>query len=401
MKPHPSSPSTKPRVLYVVSHPIHYQAPMIRHIAAHGQVDIHAVFARNDGVSAAYFDKDFQQKVFWEVPLTDGYSHEFLPAVDGGSGLRQRGVSHLRHLWSLLRIFRTYRPDAVWVHGYDSRYSLLLLAACKLTRTPVLARADVEESDAHGGPKVRVAKDRILKLYFPLIDAFLAVGLRNAKFYRDRGVPQRKIFMTPYGIDNHRFGEGSGTLASTKTPTFLFSGKLIPRKRPQDAIEALRLLSSSSTSAPRLVFVGSGELEPQLRRMTEEYGLQEQVTFAGFVNQRDIVSYYQNASALLLISERERWGLVANEAMAAGCPVISYEAVGCSHDLVRDDETGYVVDTGDVPALADAMSRLLDRAHQQAMFRAARAHVAKYSFDEVAQGLTETLRSLGVLSTVG
>ncbi|GAB6898358.1 glycosyltransferase family 4 protein [Kineosporia succinea] len=382
----------KPRVLYFVSHPIPYQAPMIKYLATTGDVEMHVVFARDDGL-VSYYDPDFQKSVAWDIPLTDGYSHEFLRIRSGEATSR---FIKLTELVSLIQTFRRFRPDAVWVHGYDSRFSLALLAACKLTRVPLLARADVEESDAHGGPKVRMVKNRLLRWYFPHISGFLAVGIRNAKFYSDRGVPARKIFSTPYGIDNVRFQQTTESPASSEVPTFLFAGKLIPRKRPQDAIEALRRVP-----AAKLIFVGSGELEPMLRQMTEDYGLQDRVTFAGFVNQADIVGYYQRAAALLLISERERWGLVANEAMAAGCPVISYEAVGCSHDLVRDQETGFVVDTGNVPQLAEAMTKLLDPERQRELSRNAREHVANYSFHDVARGLNDSLKSLGVLTPAG
>lgn len=300
--------SEKPRVLYFVANPIHNQAPMLKYLATEASIDLHVVFEHKDGLDS-YYDEFFKREVAWDIPLTDGFSHEFLHPAGKSPSLLKRGTDQARHLASLVRAFRAFKPDVVWAHGYDSRHALVLLAACKMARIPLLVRADVEESDAQGGPKVRAVKDVLLRWYYPLIDGFLAVGKRNAKFYSDRGVPARKIFMTPYGIDNDRFSHGSGAQQASKNPvTFLFTGKLIPRKRPQDALEALRRIPVTDGVEPHLVFVGSGELEPKLREMTEVYGLEDRVKFAGFVNQKDIVGYYQRAAALLLISERERWG---------------------------------------------------------------------------------------------
>ncbi|MEX2399812.1 MAG: glycosyltransferase, partial [Rhodothermales bacterium] len=104
------------------------------------------------------------------------------------------------------------------------------------------------------------------------------------------------------------------------------------------------------------LFVGDGPL----RGMLEAEADPERVHFAGFRNQTELPACYAAADALVLPSDgRETWGLVANEAMACGLPVIVSEAAGCAPDLVREGETGFTVPLGDIEALA---ARLRDTA---------------------------------------
>src|SRR4030095_2671554 len=85
-------------------------------------------------------------------------------------------------------------------------------------------------------------------------------------------------------------------------------------------------------------------------------GIANAVTIAGFVNQRALPDWYASADTLVLPSDsRETWGLVVNEAMAAGLPVIVSNAAGCSVDLVRERDNGFTYPCGDVDTLADRM----------------------------------------------
>jgi glycosyltransferase involved in cell wall biosynthesis len=140
--------------------------------------------------------------------------------------------------------------------------------------------------------------------------------------------------------------------------------------------------------------VGSGPLEGQVRAEAARLGVNLQMT--GFMNQSELGEMYALADCLVLPSAYpETWGLVVNEALAAGLPCVVSSAAGCAPDLIRDDETGYVFPLDDGPALIAALSRVRDRRAAGHDWRAAcQAHVARYSFPEMTKGLVRAARSV-------
>src|SRR6267378_1967628 len=127
----------KVRLAYLVSHPIQYQAPMLRRIALEPDIDL-TVFFGSDFSVRDYKDSGFGVSVKWDVPLLDGYRHEFLPRVGSGSGL-----SFWRPWTFGLRArLRRGRFDALWIHGYAHRGCLAGIAAAKSLGIPVLLRGE-------------------------------------------------------------------------------------------------------------------------------------------------------------------------------------------------------------------------------------------------------------------
>lgn len=392
----PTSADRRARVLYLLSHPIQYQAPLLRHLSQSDRVAVHTIFVRDLGTKA-YFDRGFGTRLQWDVPLTEGYSHEFLPSF-GPTDRVTRLTPVLRGLGAAAR---RWRPHAVWVHGYDHLNAVRLLAWAKRHQVRTLVRAEVEWSDAHGRPRIRAVKDLALRRAFPLIDGFLTIGRQNSAFYADHGVPSAKLFPAPYAVDNARFAalRGSGTPdelsrahgLSPGRPVFLFAGKLIERKRPLDAVRAVARLRDRHHRDANLVLVGSGDQQHDVEKEIAHLGVADRVSLAGFMNQQEIVTAYSRCSALLLTSERERWGLVANEAMAAGAPVIAYRSVGCAGDLVEDGLSGRVVDTADIDQLAGAMRDLSDEPRRNQLSAGAIRRVEQFSFAAIEAGLVAAL----------
>jgi glycosyltransferase involved in cell wall biosynthesis len=168
--------------------------------------------------------------------------------------------------------------------------------------------------------------------------------------------------MAPYSVDNDFFAAQGvqgrelrhqmiGSLdLDPRLPTICFAGKLQPYKRPLDVVEAIRQMSSRAN----LLIIGEGPLGHEVRRAAANLPT---VRVLGFVNQSTIGHWYGACDVLVLPSDSEPWGLVVNEAMAAGAiPVVSSE-VGCGPDLVRPGG-GIVFPVGDATALAASLDRL-------------------------------------------
>jgi glycosyltransferase involved in cell wall biosynthesis len=256
----------------------------------------------------------------------------------------------------------------------------------------------------------RVAwKSWIHRLLLSQYAACLCIGQAKRAFYRTNGVPERRLFSVPYGVDNQRFARAAHDLmpervsirASWGIPeqafVVLFCAKFIAKKRPLDLLEALAQLQRSAPPLPRpihLLMVGTGELLSACRAMAEQHSLP--VSFAGFLNQSQMPQAYVAADLQVLPSDAgETWGLVINEGMACGLPAVVSDHVGCYLDLVEPGVTGDVFPLGDVPALAQCLRQLCsDPDLLAAMGKAARQRVAGYGVDAMVQGTLEALASV-------
>ena len=157
-----------------------------------------------------------------------------------------------------------------------------------------------------------------------------------------------------------------------------FSGKMVRHKRPQDLVEAIRMLARKNVIA---LMIGSGELEGSL-------GEDPFIRRLGFVNQQEMPAILSMADALVLPSSREPYGLVVTEAQCLGLPVILSDRCGCYglHAVFHDNESGYLYPCGDVPSLARCIARMMDEpAKTQGMGERARVLAEEQSVVNTAR----------------
>ena len=358
------------RLAVLSSHPIQYQVPLFRALAARPEIDLTVFFCSDWGLKA-YCDEGFGQEVKWDVPLLDGYRYEFLPNVSP--------KANPSRFWGLInpaivQRLRKENFDAAWVHGWALASNWIAWATATSRRLPILLWGETNGMTEPIGLK-RIAKNIILKKFFSQIAGFLSIGTNNANFYRSYGVSEERIFLTPYSVDNAFFIKRTQELEGQKQvlrekegmppnlPVILFCGKFYDVKRPLDILKAFALLDRSLPAS--LVFVGAGPLRAEM----EQFVAQRQVAnvyFLGFRNQQELPKCYALADLFVLSSSSETWGVVLNEAMCSKLPVIVSDRVGAAVDLVRAGINGFTYPMGNVVALADCMRRMLkhDEARQ-------------------------------------
>ena len=341
----------------------------------------------------------FGRAVTWDVNLLDGYRHKFV----GARASRRTPAG----FWSLVcpglwNEIRAGQYDAVLVHGYGYAAYVLALLAAKTCGVPVFMRTETHLGLRRSAVR-RSVRDAVLAFAFRFVDGFLAIGSANRAYYRTLGVPESKIHDVPYTVDNNRFVEASKLTpderaqvrrhygASPDHPLVLYASKLVPRKHPDDLIRAFKILHAEGVRATLLI-VGTGEMEADLRQLASEM---ESVRFGGFVNQTELPRVLAAADVFVLPADNEPWGLVVNEAMCAGLPVIVGDRVGCVPDLVRDGETGLLVRPGDVSGLANALRRLLlhDGA-RRAMGTRGLATVTNWNYERCLVGVRSAMAAV-------
>jgi len=391
------------RVACLVSHPIQYQAPLFRYLAARPGIDL-TVFFLSDLSIHGYSDSGFGVSVKWDVPLLDGYRHDFLPRLGSGNGL-----SFWRPWTFGLRArLRRGRFDALWVHGYAHRGCIAGIAAAKSLGIPVLLRGDSnllgETDDALKLGLKRIAMPAL----FRAIDGFLAIGRLNREYYLHYGVEAGRIFPMPYAVDNEFF-RGAAEQARPRREqlraelglhpgraVILFASKMQSIKRAADLLEAYARMSSDGAAEPAayMVFAGDGEERARLERRARSLKW-DSIRFIGFRNQSELPALYDLSDVFVLPSEHEPWGLVINEVMNAGTPVVVSDRVGAGPDLVEDGVNGFVYPARDVAALANRLHRMIDNPEDRAAMGArALEKVAHLGFDADRDGLLSALDSI-------
>ncbi len=396
------------RVAYLLSHPIQYQSPLLRHLARQAEIDL-TVFYTSDFSLRSYHDRGFGVPVEWDVPLLGGYRHEVLPHL-----LDDTAISFFRPLnYGIFSKLRSGRFDVLWIHGYATFNTWMAMAAAKLLGIPVLLRTDSTLIDHPRG----TMKLGLKRIFFGILRHFiygvLSVGQRNTEYWRHYLGPGIPLFPMPYAVDNEFFQERCRTASATREelrhelnlepdrPVILFASKLLPRKRCIDLVEAYFQLfarrdsGSVSDRQPYLLIVGDGEERPRIKARLHKANPETAagIRMLGFRNQSELPRYYDLCDVFVLPSVHEPWGLVINEVMNAGRAVIVSDEVGCQPDLVCDGDNGRVFPARSVAALTDALEGVLadtalgDSAICRKMGKRSLERISAFSFDANVQGL--------------
>ncbi len=388
--------TTKYRLAILTSHPIQYQAPLFCKLAAHPNFDLMVYLYSNYGVTEK-IDPGFGVAYKWDTPLSDGYNYKFLqnyfPRIfaNGSWLLFNPGI--------IMEIFKE-RYDAVLIHGYVSPTNWLAFLSARLKGIPIIFRGESHLLNHRAWWK-RIFKQIFLSQLFKRISSFLPIGSLNKAYYQYHGVPNEKMFLTPYAVDNeffsNRFKTLNGKREQLKTemgvavdlPVILFASKMIPRKRAMDLLKAYEKIQERIDAA--LVLVGDGIERTVLEGYAEVHNLKN-VHFTGFKNQTELPYYFAIADMFVLPSIDEPWGLIINEAMNFGLPIVTTEVVGAAPDLVKNGRNGFVYPVGDIEKLANCLLKLLQSPElMEKMGKCSSEIISKWGYKEDVEGILSAL----------
>jgi glycosyltransferase involved in cell wall biosynthesis len=358
----PASP--RARIAFINTHPIQYFAPLYRYINAHSKtVEAVPVYLTNQSLRGA-IDPGFGQTVTWDIDLLSGMD----PIFAKGAETRELEFGATKMIVpDVWRIIRGGNFDAVVVHGHRIGANHVAWAAAKSKGLPVFTRGEMHLELQRSGLKTR-ARDLLMPMLFKLYDGVLAIGSANHDYYRYMGVPEARISHFPYSVDNDRLIAEAQISAAERAAerdrlgvsqdgfVLLYASKFQHRKHPDDLIHAAARLAKRGIKV-ELVLAGSGDMDDELRALAAQHP-DLTIRFPGFFNQSALPRLFAACDAFALPSENEPWGLIVNEAMCAGLPVIVSREVGCVRDMVHAGINGAVFDAGDVEGLAAAIAKV-------------------------------------------
>lgn len=386
----------------LVSHPIQYQVPLFLELVKNKDINLTVYFCWKGAVKDKYFDKEFNHAFQWDIPLLHGYKHFILKNFSLKPSSEFFGQINL----GILSILFRKKHDAIIVFGWNSLTNWLTFLIAFLNRTPIYIRGENPMNQEYFKKNWKLSiKKIVLGWLFKHSSGILYIGEENKNFYKYYGVPENKLFFTPYAVDNDRLLREAKELKGTElkikqnlqikedSVVILFMGKLINKKRPMDLLRAFELLKKKYLiNNASLIFVGDGMLRSDLEEYVEKNKL-DNVHFYGFKNQSELSRFYIVSDIFVLPSgSGETWGLVVNEAMCFGLPVVATNIVGCSADLVQNSKNGFVYNYGDIESLSTALKILITEKNLRVEFGEKSFELIQdYSFVNDIKGILEAI----------
>jgi glycosyltransferase involved in cell wall biosynthesis len=280
------------------------------------------------------------------------------------------------------------RPAVVAIPGWADRAALAALSWCVRQGVPAVCMSESTYTDA---PRVWW-KESVKRRVVQLCQAGLVGGSPHRDYMARLGMPPERIFLGYDAVDNEHFQRGAqqarrdaaGLRQTLGLPEryFLASNRFIAKKNLALLLRAYARYRATAGHEPwKLVLLGDGELRGELERLREELGLGESVLMPGFKQYPELPTYYGLAGAFVHTSTVEQWGLVVNEAMAAGLPVLVSRNCGCAADLVHDGVNGFGFDPLDGDMLTALLAGVagLPEPERAAMGEASQQIIARWS----------------------
>ncbi len=320
---------------------------------------------------------------------------------------RRRGDSNIldqtRRLGNTLTEFA---PQCVFIPGWSRGYSWRALAWCLTNEVPAVL---MSESTEHDSPRTAL-KEWWKASLVSLFSAALVGGVAHVNYLAKLGMRPDRVFQGYDAVDNDYFRRMAKSVRSLGADLkrgfglpehyFLASARFVEQKNLSRLIEAY-VSYRGAFAGPAGVGIGADENRPwsmvllgdgpgraALDRQISAEGLGRFVLLPGFKQYPELPVYYGLASAFIHASTSEPWGLVVNEAMASGLPVVVSNRCGCAPDLVSDGRNGYTFDPRNVGQLAELMLRIsIPGPHLSAMSNASAEIISACGLSRFAQGL--------------
>ncbi len=376
----------KRRVVIVTEIIAPYRIPVFNALAARAEVDTHVIFL-------AETDPGLRQ---WQV-----YTDEIHFSSQVLTSYRRRlGRFNVLLTRGMNAALRSANPDVIVCGGYNYFAMWQARRWARRHDVPFLLWSESNAVDARRNlPWVEAAKRR----FIGGCQGFVVPGGSAAAYLKTFGVEPGKIFVAPNAVDVVRFSQGAEqarrnpelrTCLGLPQRYLLYVGRLVRSKGVLDLLSAYATLPEGIRREVGLVLAGDGEEYDELVRRSAaiQPGL---VIFPGFLQRDQLPAFYGLAEALVFPTQSDPWGLVVNEAMACGRPVIATDVAGCVADLVRDGDNGYVVRAGAPEALAEAMVRLLDApAVQRQMGERSLRMSSQFTPEAWAEGLVRAVAGI-------
>ncbi len=352
------------RIALITNLPPPYRIPIYNLLAQDPTVEFHAIFFSLREPNRS-----------WDLPEIQ-CQHHFL---------HERFITYRgRYIHcnpDIISLLNKISPDVIINDGFNPTHLLAFLYALH-KKHPHIPMTDGTDSSEQ---KFSFLHKLIRKIIYKRSASFISAALGGIRLYASYGIPKELCFLSCLCIDNEKFQPTN--LNEEKVYDFIFCSRLEKEKNPAFAIEVARLTATRLGRKCSLLIVGSGSLLSILEKLSRKFINIIDVVFHGFATQSELPALYRSASLFLFPTQADVWGIVVNEACAAGLPVITSPYAGVVGELVIHNENGYVIDLHE-QVWADSAAKLLNNKIIYDQFsQNSLTLVAKYNFISAANGI--------------
>lgn len=357
------------RIALVTNHPPPFRTPIYERVAGAPDVDLHALFCSRREPNRE-----------WEVPPL-AFQHQFLK-----ERYVARGSNFIHNNPDIFGKLRRIRPDVIVTTGFNPThlYAFAYALTHGIAHVPMTDGTDVSERN------LSLVHKAIRRFVYSRSAAFIAASRGGLRLYHSYGVAPEHCFQSCLCIDNRAYEQTEAGAAPRYD--LIFCGRIVAEKNPAFAVQVAACLAMRLGRTVRILFVGSGEAEAAVRAQAAQFPGLVAADFHGHAEQHELPALYRSARVFLFPTLADVWGVVANEACAAGLPVIVSPHAGVAGELVVDGDNGYVCPL-DVEQWAARAERLLgDEALYRRHAARSRALVRRYTFEQAAAGVIDACR---------
>lgn len=361
------------KLLFLTVIPSPYQRQLFSALAETGEVDLSVFY-----FTAGAHDRE------WKRPDL----MPFETILDGRTVMKLGPSAHWNP--SIMAAIDQVQPDLTVISDYSALTAQLAMRRLSWRKSPWMFWGEVPGFSQRGPIGSLIRK----QLQAPIAKASAIAGMGSVAVSAYENLfPDVPVFNIPYFCDLSRFQAARNKAKPKDTIDVLFSGQMIPRKGLDVLIEAFDKVARKHPKL-RILTLGSGP-EQERYEQSVPADLRERVIFQGHKDPADLPDVFAAADVFCLPSRHDGWGVVVNEAIGAGLPILTTDAVGSGPDLVREGRNGYITPAGDAAALATVLDRIAgDDALRQSMAETSASMADHWDVTEGARRWIETVRTV-------
>lgn len=357
------------KIAIITNHPPPFRIPVFEKIALMPDVDLEVIFCSKREPNRQ-----------WKLPPLH-FNHVFLR-----ERFITRGDNFIHNNIDVISALNRFKPDVIVTTGFNPTYlyAFAYARAKGVMHVPMTDGTDATEESLSRWHKL------IRRIVYARSQCFISASIGGQWLYESYGIPEDRCYKSCLCIDNDAYTRPHEDVP--KQFDFIFSGRIVEAKNPLFALHVVRETARKLNRKASILFVGTGAQEEQVKEEAAQCADLVDAVFHGFAGQDELPTLYRSARIFLFPTSQDAWGVVANEACAAGLPVIVSPHAGAAGELVLDGENGFVCEL-DVNLWSEVSSTLLT---QEALYQRFSRHsseiASQYNFDNAAAGVVDACR---------
>jgi glycosyltransferase involved in cell wall biosynthesis len=293
---------------------------------------------------------------------------------------KKDGFNYIHNNIDIFHELRAFNPDVVITTGFNPTHIYAWIYTKLLRKKHICMTDGWIESEK----ELSIIHKIVRKIIFATSDAFIGASKNSLDLYGSYGISNEKLFQSHLCIDNDKFK--NSTKFEDREYDLMFSGQFTERKLPLFFAEIVEKVLKHRPNI-KVLILGNGPLKEELFLKLDSAGID--YFYAGFVQQEELPKYYSNAKLFLFPTKLDPWGVVVNEAMASGTPVLTTQYAGVINDLLIDSINGFILPIDSDIWSEKVLEVLNDQELWNSLSKASKEFVQDFNFDVAAQGIID------------